>query len=68
MADGCVQLCEWFAGLDALIPRVVKLLEVTSTSTVSEPRTTATAATDFSRFRDDATFIAYGTDGRRRDY
>ena len=41
-------------------------LEVTSPSTVSEPRTTATAATNFSGFRDDAAFGAYGSNGRRR--
>ena len=39
---------------------------VISTSTVSEPRTTATAATDFTGFRDDAAFGAYDTDGCRR--
>ena len=54
-----------FAGLDTLVPRVIKL-GVTRTSAVSEPRTTATAATDFARFRDDAAFGAYGTNGRRR--
>ena len=43
-------------------------LGVTSTSTCSEPRTTATAATMFSRFRDDAAFGTDGTDGRRRGY
>ena len=51
--------------MDALVPRVIKL-GVTSTSTVPEPRTTATAATDFHRFRDDAAFGAYGTDDCRR--
>ena len=38
---------------------------VSITSAASEPRTTATAATYFSRFRDDAAFRAYGTDCRR---
>ena len=38
---------------------------VTSTSTVSRPSTTTTAATNFPRFREDATFEAYGIDGRR---
>ena len=47
---------------------MIKLLGVTSTSAVSEPRTTATAATTFPRFRDDAAFGANGTDARRRDY
>ena len=54
-----------FASLDALVPRVLKL-GVASTSAVSEPRTTAAAATKFPRFGDDAAFGAYGTDGRRR--
>ena len=67
MADGCLGLRQCFAGLDALVPRVIKLLGVTSTSAVSEPRTTATAATPFARFPDGGAFGAYGTDGRRRD-
>ena len=41
------------------MPRVTKLA-VTSTSTVFEPRTTATAATLFAGFLDGA---AFGTDG-----
>ena len=45
---------------------MIKFLGVTSTSAVSEPRTTATAATNFPRFRDDAAFGANGTDARRR--
>ena len=60
-----LKLRQCFAGLDALVPRVIELA-VTSTSAVSEPRTTATAATDFPRFRDDAAFRAYRTDGPRR--
>ena len=64
-ADGCVGLRPRFAGLDALIPRVIKL-GVTSTSAVLEPRTTATAATDFPRFYDDAAFGAYRADGCSR--
>ena len=64
-AYGCLELRPCFAGLDALVPRVMKL-GVTSTSAVSEPRTTVTAATRFPRFRDDAAFGTYGTDGRRR--
>ena len=47
------------------MPRVIEL-GVTSTSAVSEPRTTATAATNFARFRDDPAFEAYGTDDHRR--
>ena len=42
-------------------------LGVTSTSAVSEPRTTVTAATRFPGFRNDATFGAYGTADRRSD-
>ena len=64
-AEGCLGLCQCFTDPDALVPRVTKL-GVTSTSAVSEPRTTATATTNFSRFCDDAAFGAYGTDGRRR--
>ena len=56
----------YFAGLDALVPRVIKV-DVTNTSAVSEPRTTAAAATNFLRFRNGAAFGAYRTDGRRRD-
>ena len=62
---GCLQLRPYFTGPDALVPRVIKP-GVTSTSTVSEPGTAATAATDFPRFRDDPAFRAYGTDYRRR--
>ena len=64
-ADGCLEPRPCFAGLDALVPRVMELC-VTSSSAVSEPRTTATAATDFSRFRDRAAFGAYQTDCRGR--
>ena len=42
-------------------------LGVSSASAMSEPRTTATAATDFPRFRDYAAFRAYGPDCHRRD-
>ena len=64
-ADDCLGLRQCFAGLDALIPRVIEL-GVTSTSAVSEPRTSATAATSFPRFRDDTAFGAYGAGDRRR--
>ena len=57
-------MIQLFAGLDALVPRVMKL-GVTSTSAVFEPRTTATATTSFARFRDGAAFGADGTNGRR---
>ena len=39
---------------------------VTSTSTVSEPRTAATTTTNFSRFLDCTAFVAYGADEHRR--
>ena len=58
-------LVSCFAGLYAPVPRVLKSC-VTDTPAVSEPSTAATAATDFARFRDDAAFAAYGTDGHRR--
>ena len=45
---------------------MIKLGVPSTSSTVSEPRTTSTAATRFPRFRDDAAFGTYGTDGRRR--
>ena len=63
--DGFLGLRECFAGPNALVPGVIKL-GVTSASAVSEPRTTATTATYFPRFRDDAAFGAYGTHARRR--
>lgn len=65
--ETCLGLQPCFAGMDARVPRVIKL-GVTGTSAVSEPRTTATAATDFRRFRDDAAFGAYGTDGHSRGF
>ena len=61
LADG--QCC---AGLDALVPRVIKL-GVTYTSAVSEPRTIVTTTTYFTRSVDGSTFGACGTDCRRRD-
>ena len=64
-ADGWLGLRQCFAGMDALVPCVIKLA-VTSRSAVSEPRTTATTATIFPGFRDGAAFGAYETDGRRR--
>ena len=64
-ADGCLGLRPCFADLDPLVPRVMKL-GVTSACTISEPRTTATAATNFTGFRDDAAFGADETDSRRR--
>ena len=67
MADGCLDLLQWFAGLNALVPRVIKLC-VTSSSAVSEPSATATATTAFPRFRDNAAFDTCGTDCRRRGW
>ena len=66
-ANSCLGMHQCFAGLDALVPRVLKI-DVTSTSAVSEPRTAATAATSFAGFLDGAAFGAYGTDGRRHGY
>ena len=57
----------FFACLHALVPRVLNSC-VTSTSAVFEPGTAASTATHFPRFRDDATFGAYGIDGRRRAF
>ena len=54
-----------FAGMDTLVPRVTPL-GVTITPAGSEPRTTATATTAFSRFLDGAAVEAYGPNGRRR--
>ena len=68
MTDDCLGLRQCFADLDALVPSVIKLLGVTNTPAVSEPRTTATAATSFAGFPDIAAFGTHKTDGRRRDY
>ena len=64
MGASFLGLRPFFACLDALIPRMTKL-GVTSTSAVSEPRTTVTTATNFPRFLDDAAFGAYVTECRR---
>ena len=56
-----------FAGLDALVPRVIKL-GVTSTSAVSGPRTAATATTSLAGLASYAAFGAYGPDARLRGY
>ena len=65
LVDNYFGLRPRFAGLDALVPRVMKFC-VTSTSAMSEPRTAATATTDFAGFADGAAFGAYGIDDRRR--
>ena len=66
-AHGCLGLRPCFADLHALVPRVMEL-GVTSTSAVPEPRTTATTAASFPRFRNDAAFGAYRIDGRRHGW
>ena len=66
MADSCLGLGPCFAGLNALVPRVIKVC-VTCTSAVFEPRTTVTAATSFARSLDDAAFGACRTEDRRSD-
>ena len=66
LTNGCLGLRPGFAGLYALVPRVIKVC-VTGTSAGFEPRATATATTHFAGFRDDAAFRTYGTDGRRSD-
>ena len=53
-----------FADLDALVPRVADI-GVTSTSTVFEPGTAATATTAFPRFSDGTALTTYGPSGRR---
>ena len=54
------------AGLDPLVPRVMKIA-VSRVPTFFEPRTTATTTTDFPRLCHDAAFRTYGTDYRSRD-
>ena len=55
MADGCFGLRPYFAYLDTLAPSVLKF-SISTSPTVSEPGTAATATTNFPRFFDDATF------------
>ena len=54
-----------FAGPNPFVPCVADLLAVTTTSAVSEPRTSDTTTTPFFRFLDGAAFVAHGLDGRR---
>ena len=68
MTDGYPGPCPCFAGMHALVPGVLKSGVTIITSAAFEPGTTATTTTRFARFRDDAAFGAYGTDGRRRSY
>ena len=65
LADDCLGLRPCFAGLQTLVPCVVNL-GVDGTSAISEPRTSTTATTDFTRSLRDAALGAYGTDTRRR--
>ena len=66
LTNRCPELPPCFAGLHALVPRVIDFF-VPYTSAVSEPRTAATATTNFPGFRDGTTFWAHGTDGRRNN-
>ena len=61
MADDRLGVRSHFAGLQALMPRVIKLC-VVDTSAVSKPRTTVTATTHFAGSLDDPAFGAYGND------
>ena len=65
-SNGCLEVHPRFAGLDALVPRVINVC-VASSSAVSVPGTAATATTDFSRFINDTAFGTYGTEGRLYD-
>ena len=60
-------LCAAFADLDAFVPRVSKLF-VAGTSAGFEPSTSATAATGFAGFPDDAAPRAFVEGGRRRHW
>ena len=65
LSNDCLKRCSCFAGLDTLVPRVMKFC-VTRTSTDFEPRTSATTTTAFTRFLDGAAFVTFGPDGHRR--
>ena len=64
LAHRCLGLPTDFASLDALVPCVLKLC-VASSSAVFEPRTAATATTEFAGFLDGAAFWAHRANGRR---
>ena len=64
MADDCLRLIPWFASPDALVPRVLQI-GGTTTSARSEPRSTATATTQFAGFPNVDAFGAHGTNSRR---
>ena len=66
LTGGYLRLGPCFAGLNALVPRVIKVC-VTCSSAVFEPRTTVSATTSFAGFLDDAALGAYGTGDRRSD-
>ena len=59
---GCLGLRRHLAGLDTRMPSAIDF-DVHSTSAVSKPSTTATAAAAFPRFCDDAALETYGTLG-----
>ena len=64
-SNDCLGECPCFAGLDTLVPRVLKFC-VARTSTDFEPRTSATTTTAFAGFPDGAACGARGNDCRRR--
>ena len=63
MGDACSGMYPCFTGLDALVPRVTKVW-IAGTSTTPEPRTAATATTEFAGFADGAAFGTSRTDSR----
>ena len=65
LGDGYLGLRPCFAGLNAVVPRVMNVC-VASTSAEFEPRTAATATTDFAGFVDGAAFWAHETRDRCR--
>ena len=66
LTNSCLRVRPYFAGLDTLVPRVMKL-RFTRSSAVSKPRTTATAATHLTRFLDGTALGTYDTEGLAHD-
>ena len=66
LTNSCLRVRPYFAGLDTLVPRVMKF-RVTRSPALSEPRTAPATATHFPRFVDSAAVRAYGNDGRCHD-
>ena len=64
LTDDCLGLLPYFAGLQALEPRVIKF-RVTGASTISKPGTAPTTATAHAGFLRDAAYGACRTDARR---